>query len=308
MRGLVEKRLGLTFKNKRLLKEALTHRSLLNEKKTWDVPSNERLEFLGDALLDFVVSEYLVRTFPEQPEGELTAIRSALVNTTILGEIGAELGLNEFLLLSRGEAGSADERARKVLLANAYEAILAALYLDRGEKVARAFIERTILPRLPKILEEKLHVDPISRFQEESQARTGITPTYTAVDESGPDHAKRFVVVVSLGAKPIAGGEGTSKKEAIRSAARTALEVTGWWNAQEGASIPPKKPRRPKTREERLWRKIRHEAKALQEAEDTGRIPPADVPISPKGVEGRGAQIARMEGIKAGPRRGRGQP
>jgi ribonuclease III len=223
----LEKTLGVEFKDKELLKKALTHRSYVNENPKDAEVHNERLEFLGDAVLELVVTEYLYAKFPEKPEGELTSLRAALVNAVILGDITNELGVNDFLLLSRGEAKDVG-RARLTILANAFEAIVGAIYLDQGYLSSQSFIERVVLNHIDEVLEKKLYRDAKSLFQEEAQEKEGTTPTYKVLGESGPDHDKHFVVGVFLGEHMVAQGEGISKQTAQQVAAENALEVKGW--------------------------------------------------------------------------------
>lgn len=222
-----EQKIGVVFRNKDLLLEALTHRSYCNENPSWKVGHNERLEFLGDAVLEIVVTERLFRAHPDKPEGALTSWRAALVNSQMLGRIATEISLNDHLLLSRGEAKDTG-RARHVILANAFEALIGAIYLDQGLDAARGFVERFVLPHLPPIIEEKLFEDPKSRFQEIAQEQIGITPHYEVIEEWGPDHAKQFRVGVYIGDECIAEGEGASKQEAQRQSAEKALEAKGW--------------------------------------------------------------------------------
>mgnify|MGYP003394529822 FL=1 len=207
----------------------MTHRSYLNEKPDIKVGHNERLEFLGDAVLELVVTEELYKQFPDKPEGELTSFRAALVNSKMLSDVSVELGINEFMFLSRGEAKDTG-RARQYILANVYEALTGAIYLDQGYDAASAFIHQTILPRLEEVLDKKLYRDPKSLFQEEAQEHNGITPNYEVTDEWGPDHDKHFVVGVFLGSEKVAEGEGPSKQDAQEEAARAALHAKGWHN------------------------------------------------------------------------------
>lgn len=223
----LESRISVEFKNKDLLEQALVHRSYLNENPRFRLGHNERLEFLGDAVLELAVTEALYRAFPEKPEGELTSLRAALVNSKMLAEIAEGLDLNGFLLLSRGEAKDTG-RARQFILANAFEALVGALYLDQGYKNTRDFVERTLMPRLSEVMEKQLYKDPKSLFQEESQDRAGITPTYEVLREWGPDHDKQFVVGIFLGSELIAEGQGSSKQSAEEDAARMALKAKGW--------------------------------------------------------------------------------
>ena len=222
-----ENALGVAFENKNLLKEALTHRSYLNENPSWPVPHNERLEFLGDAVLELVVTEELYGKFPEKPEGELTSFRAALVNANMLSEVAQDLNINEHIMLSRGEAKDLG-RARQYILANAFEAVVGALYLDQGYGAAKSFIVKYLLPRIDEVLSKKLFRDAKSLFQERAQDDAGITPTYEVLDEWGPDHAKHFIMGIYLGKELIAKGEGPSKQEAQQQAAQGALKAKNW--------------------------------------------------------------------------------
>lgn len=223
----LEKILGVSFRDQGLLKSALTHRSYLNENTGWAFPHNERLEFLGDAVLELVITEYLYEKFPDKPEGELTSLRASLVNANMLGDVGAELGFNEFVLLSRGEAKDVG-RARQYILANTFEAIVGAMYLDSGYEPVKEFILRVLTPKIQEILEKKLYRDAKSLFQEEAQERVSITPAYEVLKEWGPDHDKHFVVGAYLKKDLIAEGEGSSKQEAQQQAAEAALKAKGW--------------------------------------------------------------------------------
>jgi ribonuclease-3 len=225
--SLLEKKLGVTFKNQDFLITALTHRSYLNENPKFRLPHNERLEFLGDAVLELAVTKYLYNSYPD-PEGELTNWRAALVNANMLSQVAQELDLEDFLLLSKGEAKDKKSKARLYILANAFEAVTGAIYLDRGFEMAEKFIEKVLLWRLKEIIEKRLYLDPKSRFQEAAQEFVGITPSYKVLEEAGPDHAKWFRVGVYLGDEFIAEGEGSSKHEAQVQAASRALEVKNW--------------------------------------------------------------------------------
>jgi len=224
----LSKKLDVKFNDQDLLKQAVTHRSYLNEHRSYKLEHNERLEFLGDAVLELVVTEYLYKNF-KNPEGELTNWRAALVNGEMLAKISKKLGVEEFLMMSRGEAKDKG-RARQYLLANAFEAIVGAIYLDQkdGYGESKKFIEKNVIVELSEIIEKKLYQDPKSRFQEEAQDRAGVTPSYRVMSETGPDHDKKFSVGVYLGDEMIAKGEGASKQEAQRQAAENALEVKGW--------------------------------------------------------------------------------
>lgn len=223
----IAKTLGIKIGNTALFQEAVTHRSYLNEHKSHPVPHNERLEFLGDAVLELVVTERLYADFPDRPEGELTALRAALVNSDMLAKVGHDLGIEQFLLMSRGESKDTG-RARQFLVANVVEAVIGALYLDQGYTAAQAFIEAQVLTRIQEVLDAKLYTDPKSRFQELAQEKQGVTPQYRVLRESGPDHDRRFIAGVFIGDELIAEGEGLSKQEAQRNAAKNGLEKKGW--------------------------------------------------------------------------------
>ena len=220
---LLEQKLGVIFKNKNLLKEALTHRSYLNENPSWPLPHNERLEFLGDAVLELAVTEILFSRYPTSPEGELTSIRSALVNYQMLADIAKNMELGDYVFLSKGEAKDAG-KAREVILANAFEAVLGAVYLDAGYESAKNFIEKAVMGRLDEVIEKKLYQDPKSLLQEIVQEKLRATPTYSVLSEKGPDHAKIFKVGVFFNGDLIAEGEGASKQEAEVEAAKNALK------------------------------------------------------------------------------------
>lgn len=217
----VEKKLKIQFKNSDFLISALTHRSYLNENRSFHLPHNERLEFLGDAVLELVSTEYLYSHYPH-PEGELTNFRSALVNYKMLAEIARRLGLEAYLQMSKGEAKDTG-RARQVILANAIEAVIGAVYLDQGYDVAKDFILREIIIELPAIINKGAYLDPKSKLQEIVQEKKGVTPTYNVMSESGPDHDKVFIVGVFLGNKKVGQGAGPSKQEAEIAAAENAL-------------------------------------------------------------------------------------
>lgn len=222
-----ETKIGVGFKNKRLLETAFTHRSYLNENRRPGAEHNERLEFLGDAVLELVVTEFLYAKYPDKPEGELTAFRAALVNTQSITDAATHLGMNDFLLLSRGEAKDTG-RARQIILANAFEAVIGAIYLDQGYEAARAFIDAQLFHKTDDVVEKRLWQDAKSRLQELSQERLSFTPTYELVNQTGPDHDKHFVVAVNLGKERTALGEGRSKQEAEQDAAQKALLAKGW--------------------------------------------------------------------------------
>ncbi len=222
--SILEKKIKIQFKDRNLLQSALTHRSYLNENRRWPLAHNERLEFLGDAVLELITTEYLYRNFPN-PEGELTNLRSALVNYKMLSEISSELGLEEFILLSRGESKDMG-RARQVILANTFEALIGAIYLDGGYEVSRGFIHEFVLNHLDNIVSAGDILDPKSKFQELTQEKLGVTPHYKVLAEWGPDHNKNFEVGVFVNEKQIAKGVGASKQEAEIAAAQNGLKVT----------------------------------------------------------------------------------
>lgn len=221
------KALGIEITNPAFFQEALTHRSYLNENRGYKFPHNERLEFLGDAVLELAVTEFLFSKYPEKPEGELTNLRAALVNGEMLGNIGKSIQLDNFLLMSRGEAKDTG-RARNYLLANAMEAVIGALYKDQGYQAAEDFIARNIFTQLETVIEKGLYTDAKSHFQEKAQEHTGITPNYKILSESGPDHDRSFTAGVYIEDELIAEGQGTSKQEAQRAAAKNALEAKSW--------------------------------------------------------------------------------
>lgn len=225
--GPFEEKIQVGFKDKRLLETAFTHRSYLNENRAPGREHNERLEFLGDAVLELAVTEFLYKKYPQKPEGELTALRAALVNTISISDAAVKLGMNEFLLLSRGEAKDTG-RARGIILANAFEAVIGAIYLDQGYDAAYRFIETQLFHKTEEVVEKRLWQDAKSRFQEIAQDKAGVTPTYELVDQSGPDHDKTFVVAAYLQREKIAAGEGRSKQEAEQAAAEKALAAKGW--------------------------------------------------------------------------------
>jgi ribonuclease-3 len=219
-----EKKLNLTFANKALLQRALTHRSYLNENPDYPLEDNERLEFLGDAVLDFVTGEYLYHRFPEMPEGRLTNLRSALVRTETLAHFASNLNLGDYLFLGRGEEESGGRR-RPAILCDAFEALIGALYLDSGLEMARQFVYQVIDPALQEILASDIDKDAKSRLQEVAQSHYQLTPTYRTVKEQGPDHAKEFTVEALIGDKIYGRGTGFSKQNAAQAAAQQALQV-----------------------------------------------------------------------------------
>jgi len=221
----LEQKLEITFKNKDLLYEALTHRSYLNENPSWKTPHNERLEFLGDAVLELVVTENLFAKFPEYPEGQLTSFRAALVNYQTMALVSRNLNLEDFILLSRGEKKD-DGRAREVILANAIEAVIGAIYLDAGYNEVKKLIGKYVVEKnLERIIKGELYKDPKSHLQEIVQEKLKLTPIYSVLEEWGPDHKKIFKIGVFFGDKLAAEGEGYSKQEAESEAAKNALKL-----------------------------------------------------------------------------------
>ncbi len=208
----LEKTLGLKFNDKDLLSQAFCHRSYLNENPNFGIGHNERLEFLGDAVLELAVTEHLYQQYPAKPEGELTALRAALVNSKMLSQVARSLGFEDFLLLSQGEAKEKG-KARQYILANTFEAFVGALYLDKNFKKVQSFIKKHLLKELPYIIKNQLYRDAKSRFQEEAQERVNITPTYEVAAEWGPDHAKHFRVAVFLGKDNVAEGEALPSRK-----------------------------------------------------------------------------------------------
>jgi len=225
--SIFEKKLNLKFKNKDLLVQAFVHRSYLNENPDFYLFHNERLEFLGDAVLELVVTEELYKKYPKEPEGRLTNWRASLVNMSILFKTAEDLNFNDYLLLSRGEAKDIG-KARKYILADTFEAFIGSLYLDSGYQVCKKFIKKHLISKLPEIISKGLFRDAKSCFQEEAQERLGITPHYKVLEEWGPDHARHFVLGVFLGKELIAKGEGSSKQESEVTAAEEALKIKNW--------------------------------------------------------------------------------
>ncbi len=219
--------LGVTFNTPALLVEALTHRSYLNEHREYAGSHNERLEFLGDAVIELATTDFLFKKFPTKSEGELTSYRAALVNTVSLAESAQALGLNDFLLLSKGEAKDTG-RARDVILADTFEAIIGALYLDQGYAAAESFIAKQLYVKIDGVIARRSYQDAKSRFQEAAQEKRGQTPNYQTLSEVGPDHAKLFTIGVFVGEEEIARGEGQSKQEAEQKAAEAGLDKLRW--------------------------------------------------------------------------------
>ncbi|MBT4209707.1 MAG: ribonuclease III [Candidatus Komeilibacteria bacterium] len=225
--SLLESKIDIKFKNTDYLRNALVHRSYLNEHKNFTFDQNERLEFLGDAVLELVVTDYLYRNYSEA-EGILTNWRSSLVNGERLASVSETLGVYDFMYLSKGESQDGNKKARQYILANVFEAIVGAIYLDQGYEPAAKFINENLIIHLAKIIEDKTYIDAKSMFQERAQEKAGLTPHYRVLDESGPDHNKKFVVGVYIEKELVAKGEGYSKQEAQTQAAAQAIEIKKW--------------------------------------------------------------------------------
>jgi len=225
----LSKHIGVNFSDISFLRTACTHRSYINENKTAGGTHNERLEFLGDAVLELVVTSFLFRKYSKKQEGELTAFRSSIVNTVSLTTVAEKMGLNDYMLMSKGEAKDSG-RARSVILANAVEAVIGAIYMDGGYNTAANFISQYILNTIDieEIVAKKTWIDAKSKFQERSQEKVGITPSYKTLKETGPDHNKIFTLGVFLGDVQVATGSGQSKQEAEQQAAEKALKSKGW--------------------------------------------------------------------------------
>jgi ribonuclease-3 len=224
----LQKTLGLKFKNTDILRQAMVHRSYINEHPDFACGHNERLEFLGDAVLEIVITEHLYLNYPDTPEGDLTNWRASLVNAKMLYIIAIELDLEAYLYLSRGEAKDKNKKSRHYILANAVEALIGAIYLDQGLDSAKGFILKYIAVKLPEILKTQAYLDPKSRFQEQAQDKRGVTPRYEIIAEEGPDHAKMFTVGLYVEDELISSGEGSSKQEAQVDAAAKGLKILNW--------------------------------------------------------------------------------
>ncbi len=222
-----ERKVKLTFKDKTLLKQAFVHRSYVNEHPKLGFSHNERLEFLGDAVLELVITEYLYEKYSGATEGDLTSYRAALVNAVTLAQAAEELGMNGYLLLSKGETKDTG-RARQDILANTFESFIGALYLDQGYVKAKNFIAGALFGKIDKIVEKGLWKDAKSAFQEKAQEHEGVTPSYKILNETGPDHDKQFTTGVFLGKELVAEGRGKSKQDAEQEAAQNALKEKGW--------------------------------------------------------------------------------
>lgn len=225
--SLFEKKIGVLFRDENLLRQAFTHRSYINEHKGLGWDHNERLEFLGDAVLELAVTAYLFEKYPNKTEGDLTSYRAALVNTNTISDAARECGMDDFLLLSKGEAKDKG-RARQYILANTFEAVIGALYLDQGYEAAKDFIARALFHRTDDMVAKGLWRDAKSLFQEKAQEEVGVTPYYSILEEMGPDHNKEFLVAVFVGEEQVAEAKGRSKQEAEQKAAARALVAKGW--------------------------------------------------------------------------------
>ena len=222
-----EQKTNIFFHDKRLLKQSFAHRSYLNENRGLIAGSNERLEFLGDAVVELIVTNYLYRKYPDCPEGELTNYRSALVNARMFANVAQELGMNNYILLSEGQKRD-NQKSLQSILADAFEAFVGAVYLDQGYGVAEAFIASNLLPRIDEIVRCKLWRDPKSLLQEKAQEHFKFTPMYDVISETGSDHDKTFIIEVWFGDVQPAKGTGKSKSEAEQQAAQKALEAKDW--------------------------------------------------------------------------------
>jgi len=223
----LEKEIGVDFKNKNLLIQAFIHRSYINENIKTGLLNNERLEFLGDAVLELISTVFLFEKYPDLAEGELTSYRAALVNTNSIGEVAKVLGFNDYLFLSKGESKDLG-RARFSILADSYEAVVGAIFLDKGYEMAKDFVIKSLLVNIDKIIEAGKYKDAKSKVQEISQEKLFITPSYKVLTETGPDHNKKFIVGIYFGKEEIAKGEGRSKQEAETEAAKNALFQERW--------------------------------------------------------------------------------
>lgn len=232
----LQKTLGVSFKDTALLKKALVHRSYVNENKSQNVKNNERLEFLGDAVLELLVTIFLFENFPERSEGDLTSFRSALVKTTSLSQTSTKLNLGKYLFLSKGEETTGG-RKRPYILANTFEAVLGAIYLDQGIDTANKFLQKHLFPKIKEIVEKRLDIDNKSKLQELSQEATNITPVYELLLQKGPDHRKEFQMGVKIGKELFGKGSGKNKQEAEQKAAEDALKN---WNELSKIHFPEK--------------------------------------------------------------------
>ena len=224
----LEEIIKIKFKNLDYLRQSVVHRSYINEHSSFELGHNERLEFLGDAVLEIIVTEYLFKNFPDTPEGDLTNWRASLVNSKMLALVASEIKLEKFLYLSRGESKDKNSKARQYIVANAVEAVIGAIYLDQGIRAATKFVKKYMLSKLEHILSNQLFLDPKSKFQEKAQETYKATPHYKVLSESGPDHDKIFEVGLYLGDKIISKGKGSSKQEAQVDAAEKGIRKKKW--------------------------------------------------------------------------------
>lgn len=220
----LEKTIHTNFKNKDLLKQALTHKSYLNENKHFNLKSYERLEFLGDAVLELWVSDVIFRLFPSFPEGKLTNLRALTVRTKTLSRVAKLIDLDQYLFLSQGETQTGGQQNNSIL-EDALEALIGAIHIDAGQKTVDIFLKTFLMPQIKRLSKQKIYKDPKSIFQEIAQAKQGITPHYKIITESGPDHAKTFTVVALIGDQKIATGKGLSKLKAEENASRKAIKI-----------------------------------------------------------------------------------
>ncbi|MFQ5493270.1 MAG: ribonuclease III [Candidatus Dojkabacteria bacterium] len=219
----LEKRIKVKFDDISLLKQALVHRSYLNEAKDSKLIHNERLEFLGDAVLELIVTKYLYAEYPERNEGDLTSFRAATVRTESLADTALEIELGDYIYMSKGEE-STGGRTRPYILANTFEALLGAIYLSEGIETSTTFVETFLLPKVAEIVEKRLDIDSKSKLQEVAQEELSITPDYELISTKGPDHSKTFTMAVLIGDHRLGTGEGKSKQEAEQNAAQDALD------------------------------------------------------------------------------------
>ncbi len=223
----LEEKLEINFQDKKLLEQAFVHRSYINENGKLGINHNERLEFLGDAVLELITSEFLFNKYKNVNEGDMSAYRASLVNAITLGEVARGLGFNDLMKLSKGEAKDLN-RARSSILADAYEAFLGAMYLDKGLLLCKDFVNKTLLIKTDEIIKKGLYKDSKSKVQEKAQELLAITPHYKVIDEEGPDHDKIFNVAIYFGDQKITEGAGKSKQEAETDAAKKAIQIKGW--------------------------------------------------------------------------------
>jgi ribonuclease-3 len=218
---------NITFENKRLLQQAFIHRSYINEHKNTDLEHNERLEFLGDAVLELVVTDFLFEKYSNIAEGRLTAYRSALVRTESISAAARSMGMNDLLMLSKGEARD-EGKARDYILANTFEAFVGSVYVDQGYDIARGVIKETLFDQIDTVIKEGTWRDAKSYVQEKAQEIYSETPRYELVSSEGPDHDKHFVMSIYFGDKEIAEGAGNSKQKAQQDAAQKAIQSEDW--------------------------------------------------------------------------------